>query len=76
MPLIQALKQVIPLLLPGRLLHRFFRDFLSILERAYLQRRVREILLLLLVLLDLELDLVVKILQVLLHALLLNGRLR
>ena len=37
---------------------------------------MREILLLLLVLLDLELDLVVKVLEVLLHALLLNGRLR
>ena len=35
-----------------------------------------EILLLLLVLLDLELDLVVKVFEVLLHALLLHGRLR
>ena len=37
---------------------------------------MREILLLLVILLDLELDLVVKILEVLLHALLLYGRLR
>ena len=76
MPLVQALKQIIPLFLSGRLLHWSILDFLPILERAYLQRRVSKIILILLVLLDFKLDLVVKVLEMLLHALLLDGRLR
>ena len=70
-PLIQVFEQICLLWLPrlGMLLRS---EFQPLLESTHFQSCMGAIFLLLLVLLDLELDLVVKIVQLILYALLLN----